>query len=429
MSEGAKQPGTAIQIVEPSDRPSSPAGAPDFAPTSSSSIEAQGTQSVRPRSKSHHLHPSQNAPPRWWLRVQANFWRTLMSRSMFLHDWAPPRPPSPAFTRSISTEYDGSNSPPIILYFYVPADYSTRIQDGYRYPLVTNFHGGGFCLGNATDDRYWANVVLEPINVVFVSVEYRRAPEFPFPTAVDDGVDAILYLSTHAEELGLDTSKIGLSGFSAGANLAFSVPLRLKFYTHKGLMSAKDANVSRWTSTQKLLETATNLQIVNIVAFYPILDWSLSRDSKRRTSRKPDKSLPKFFTDLFDYSYLPPPDTMLHASPYVSPGLAPDHMLSDGLPNDIQIFLCEWDMLLQEGEVFARRLKALGKNVEETLIPKVVHGWDKVPDPWRDQNAINRLYAQACYGLKKSFAGEQEDDDDAEIGDDDDDDHHSDLGK
>jgi putative ergosteryl-3beta-O-L-aspartate hydrolase len=314
----------------------------------------------------------------------------------------------PAFTRSIPTEYDRPRSPPIVLYFYVPPEYFIRIQDGHRYPLIVNFHGGGFCLGNATDDRYWANVVLNVANAVFVSVDYRRAPEFPFPTAVDDSVDAVLYLSAHAAELGLDTTRVALSGFSAGANLAFSVPLRLIFHTRKGLMRSEDPNSSRWPSTHKLMESAPTLKIVNIIAFYPLLDWSLSRNSKRRTSRKPEKTLPKFFTDLFDYSYLPPPDTMLHASPFASPGLAPDNMLIHGLPDDIQIFLCEWDMLLQEGEIFARRLKALGKQVKETLIPGVVHGWDKHPDPWRDQQAIDKLYAEACMGLRESFEVEEE---------------------
>jgi putative ergosteryl-3beta-O-L-aspartate hydrolase len=299
-----------------------------------------------------------------------------------------------------------------MIYFYVPPDYSTRIKNGHRYPLVVNFHGGGFSLGNATDDRYWANVVMKTANAVFASVDYRRAPEFPFPAAVDDSVDALLFLSAHAEELGLDTSKVALSGFSAGANLAFSVPLRLNFYTCKDSMSTEEPSLSGWPSTQKLLESAPNLKIINIVAFYPLLDWSLSRDHKRRTSRRPDKTLPKFFSKLFDYSYLPPPDTMLHASPFVSPGLASDNMLLDGLPSDIQIFLCEWDMLLKEGEVFARRLKGLGKNVKETLIPNVVHGWDKHPDPWRDQEAIDTLYTQACHELRKSFAKEENHDDD-----------------
>jgi putative ergosteryl-3beta-O-L-aspartate hydrolase len=338
--------------------------------------------------------------------VQATFWRTLMSCSMFLHDWAPPRPLAPAFTRSISTEYDHPHSPPILLYFYVPSHYFTRTKDGHLYPLVINFHGGGFSLGSATDDRYWANVVVQSANALLVSVEYRRAPEYPFPTPVDDSVDALLYLAANAEELGINPSQIALSGFSAGANLAFSVPLRLKFHTRRGLMGTEDRNLARWPSTRKLVESVTELKIVHIIAFYPLLDWSLSRDSKRRISRKPDQTLPKFFADLFDYSYLPPPDTMLHTSPFVSPGLAPNHMLTSGLPNDIQILLCEWDMLLKEGEIFAKRLEKLGKKVTSTLIPEVVHGWDKHPDPWRDQKAIDELYAKACTGLRESFGME-----------------------
>lgn len=340
-----------------------------------------------------------------------------MSSSMYLHDWASPYPPVPAFTRSIPTGDDRATSPPITLYFYVPPDYLTRPKAGHRYPVVVNFHGGGFCLGNATDDRYWANVILNNVNAVFISVEYRRAPECPFPTALDDGVDALLYLHAHAVELGLDTSRVAISGFSAGANLAFSVPLRLNFNAGNGLKSTEngDRDQPRQHTTQKLVDLARNLNIVNITAFYPLLDWTLSRTSKRRSSRRPDKTLPNYLTDLFDYSYLPPPDSALHASsPFASPGLAPDHMLKHGLPDDVQIFLCEWDMLLREGEVFAKRLQGLGKNVTARLIPEVVHGWDKHPSPWRDQRGIDALYAEACEGIRASLELESEDDDEME---------------
>lgn len=279
---------------------------------------------------------------------------------------------------------------------------------GHRYPVVINFHGGGFCLGDGTDDRYWANVVLGAAHSIFVSVNYRRAPEFSYPTAVDDGVAAIRYLSTHASELGLDVAKVALSGFSAGANLAFSVPLRLSFGNHRDAASNSDHTLSPSPSTQKLIEAAScDLNIVNIIAFYPLLDWSVSRNSKRLTSRKPEKTLPRFFADLFDYSYLPPSKTEFHVSPFVSPGLAPDHMLVQGLPDDIQIFLCEWDMLLKEGEIFAQRLDSLGKKVRSTLIPGAVHGWDKDPNPWRDQESIDRWYEHACEGLGDCFGKEE----------------------
>ena len=83
------------------------------------------------------------------------------------------------------------------------------------------------------------------------------------------------------------------------------------------------------TSTSNLLtlRTGTPLCIRTIVAWYPLLDWTMSRSQKKRESRNPKKCLPKVFTDLFDFSYLPPPDTEgAHCSPYASPGLAPRHI-------------------------------------------------------------------------------------------------------
>ena len=360
----------------------------------------------RPRSPSHYLHASraQDAPSRWWLRTQAAFWRTLMTAQPYLHDYALPKPPLPAFTRAIPTVYDGPNSPPITLYFYVPEEYASRKQEGHGFPVVVNFHGGGFVLGSATDDRYWANVVLKTAKAVLVSVEYRRAPEFAYPTAVDDGVDALLYLSAHAVELGLDVQNIALSGFSAGGNLAFSVPLRLAFHTRKGAMATQDPVPSRWASTRKLLDEAAELRIVNITSFYPVVDWSSSRTSKRRSSSRPDKTLPAVLTDLFDYSYLPLSAGAEATSPFISPSLASASMLADGLPKDIQFVFCGWDMLLQEGDVFAKKLDGLGKNVSSITVSEVVHAWDKSPDPWRDQGAIDQIYAQVCHGMRKSFA-------------------------
>jgi acetyl esterase/lipase len=63
------------------------------------------------------------------------------------------------------------------------------------------------------------------VGAVVVSVDYRLAPDHSFPVVVKDVVEAVLYLSEHAEELGLDVYNFALSGFSAGGNMAFSVPL------------------------------------------------------------------------------------------------------------------------------------------------------------------------------------------------------------
>ncbi|KAK5018315.1 hypothetical protein LTR60_001551, partial [Cryomyces antarcticus] len=156
--------------------------------------------------------------PRWILQVQARFWRVLMGIGMILHRLAPPRPARPSSTRTISARTSPRKGQ-FTLQFYTPRDYHVRKQlHGKGYPVVVNFHGGGFTLGTATDDARWCDTVVGEVNAVVVSVDYRLAPENPFPTAVEDGVDAILYLAEHAEELGIDVDRMAVSGFSSGGN-------------------------------------------------------------------------------------------------------------------------------------------------------------------------------------------------------------------
>lgn len=409
---------------------------------------------MRPRSLSHHLS-STKVPSRRWLKIQATFWRTMMTFGMRFHDWAPPKPPKPSYIKKIPTD-----TVPIELLFYLPSDYYPTLKGdpSHQFPVIVNFHGGGFCLGDAKDDRYWARVAMEKTQAVFVSVNYRRAPEHPFPIPVDDCAESLLYLSSHAHELHIDPLNVALSGFSAGANLVFAVPIRLAYHNKiratDNIPQTQTPNLSRQTShlqqpppplstihsseeipsstdssptmsktpmlpqtrdfarppiqrsTSNLLRLSTGqpLLIRTLIAFYPLLDWTPSRSSKKRHSRKPPACLPKVFTDLFDYSYLPPPDTAgTHTSPYASPGLAPDHMLLGALPDDIQMWLCEWDMLLAEGEAFSSRLEKLRKNISSHVIPRVPHGWDKSPNPFRDQRAIDALYEKAAKGMQEVF--------------------------
>ncbi|KAF9886645.1 hypothetical protein FE257_011285 [Aspergillus nanangensis] len=336
---------------------------------------------------------------RWWLHVQAVFWRFLMRIGMFLHDISsPPCPPRRSFIRSIPT---GDSR--IDLYFYCPPEYYRLRKNGQptrRFPVLVNFHGGGFTLGCATDDGRWAHYVLEEACAVMVSVGYRRAPEHPFPAAVDDGVQALLYLAAHAAELGLDVSRIALSGFSAGGNLAVTVPLRLRSLLTR--TASETSVISRAESSAQLIETsASELNIVAIFCWYPILDFEESRDHRRAMSTMPNKTLPSFFTTLFDQSYLPHFED--RRSPYASPVKATDEVLRESLPHDIFIYVCEWDMLLNEGQQFMRRLETIGKHVRAMMIEKVPHAWDKSPNPFRDQDSVNVLYRDACADMKTIF--------------------------
>lgn len=337
---------------------------------------------------------------RWLLYIQALFWRALMRVGMFFHTIAAPYPPKPSFTRSIPFE---DHLHKVVLHFYCPDTYIERKKEGHLSPVVVNFHGGGFTLGSATDDSRWAQCVLQEVGAVVVSVSYRRAPEHPFPAAVDDGVEALLYLTSHATELGLDMSRVVLSGFSAGGNLAVTVPLRLRSI-HPGCCGSSHLDLldRAYSSNTLVDEMMGDLRIVAIFCWYPILDFQESREVRRAGSIMPSKTLPAILTNLFDDSYLP--DEASRASPYASPARASDELLADGLPHHVFLYVCEWDMLLKEGQVFVRRLQNLGKHVRSMMIEKVRHAWDKSPNPFRDQGQVSVLYRDACADMKAIFS-------------------------
>ncbi|OMP81797.1 Arylacetamide deacetylase-like 2 [Diplodia seriata] len=359
--------------------------------------------------------PTSRAPrPRWVLHVQAQFWRVLMGIGMMLHRMASPRPPKPSFTRTVPTTVSPIKGE-FKLQFYVPEDYSLqkRMREK-RFPVVVNFHGGGFTLGQATDDARWCATVVREVGAVVVSVDYRRAPEHAFPTAVEDGVDAILYLAEHAESLLIDIERVAVSGFSSGGNMSLTVPLRLQgevvpephdAETPFGMSPAPGStdNIPQKALSRgrTLVNVRRELRLKAIVAWYPSTDYTVTREQRRMTCVRKDQELPAVFTQLFDESYLSPP-TMDMSNPYLSPGRAPDTMMA-GLPEDIIMFTCEWDMLLAEGERLRDRLVKLGKNVVYTMVPGVPHGWDKAPNPLRPTPGVQEHYLSACKELRRVF--------------------------
>lgn len=363
--------------------------------------------------------------PRWALQLQAQVFRQLMEVGMVLHRTGEPRPPSPAFTRTIASTisaFKDDDGRDIELLFYTPAGYATR-PAGARLPVVVNFHGGGFTIGRASDDARWAMALVDHVGAVVVSVDYRLAPEYPFPTSVEDGADAVLWLVQHADELGIDSRRIAISGFSAGGNLAFTVPIRLQAELRWRRRQSVDATTTA-TTTEKADPAAAGPlpipstdpsngdeggpndgNIVAIVAWYPSTDFATNtRSERRRSNLRPDKELPKIFTDLFDASYLYPPKSVSMSDPYLSPGLAPAAMLRR-LPRDIIMYTCEWDELLVEAERFRDRLltEEIGKNVRYRKVEGVAHAWDKSPNFLLDNALRDEVYAEACAHLKRVF--------------------------
>jgi putative ergosteryl-3beta-O-L-aspartate hydrolase len=403
-----------------------------------------------PASQSQSQPGNDLLPFRWWLSMMAIIWRELMKIGMAFHKQAPPRPAPPSFTIKIPSRIS-SKPGSFKLVFYVPDEYKSAPAE-QRFPVVVNFHGGGFTLGTGTDDARWASSVVEYTKAVLVSVEYRLAPKYPFSVGVEDGTDAVIHLAAHADELRLDPHRIALSGFSAGGNFAFAVPLMLHELqigsgkrTIRGeqgqaplpsptnqsstslpvdglsvdpIVPSNTLLLSRKSLSPAELELSQQLPpltITAIVAFYPVVDFRIPRAVKSSSNPKPALNLPNTLTGLFDACYISPVPghTVVPldlADPYLSPAAASDALLRDAYPQRIVLYTCEYDMLNAEGIAFGERLRGegVGKAVKGGCIKGVPHGFDRKPDWCRWPVEAERCYGEACAELNDVFGREGE---------------------
>ncbi|KAE8211933.1 hypothetical protein CF327_g4369 [Tilletia walkeri] len=374
------------------------------------------TQANLTRTQTQHDSPSVQEPAttsRWKLRIEAAIWRCLMEFGMVLHRIAPPIPPYPSSRLRIPSTIS-SHKGHIGLYIYTPP--SLRAED--RLPCILNFHGGGFTIGKATDDARWAAAVVNQVPAIFVSVDYRLAPAHPYPTPVQDGVDALLYIHAHADELNIDTAKIAISGFSAGGNMVLTVPLLLKelqrrqaalgmdqdsFTTTAAVPSGEQEpdHINPAHAASQLQPIPQSLRPIALVASYPSLDFSQSRADRRATNTRQELEMPQFLHTLFDSSYLHGDLDVL--SPFLSPARASDQDLLEGLPRKVAIYAAEWDGLSKEAMAFGERLKALGLDVTARVLEGTTHGWDRSPNPLYLHKLLDAGYRDACKFLRDVF--------------------------
>ncbi|KAF3942445.1 hypothetical protein ABW19_dt0208476 [Dactylella cylindrospora] len=354
-------------------------------------------------------------PPTWLLQAKKSGLQAAMSFGMYLGSWAGPWPPEPSFF----VEMPAMISPVkgnFRLLFYVPKSYARRTPES-RYPVFVNFHGGGMSIGSGTDDSRWAKDVMEQLGAVVVSVEYRLAPEHVFPTAVQDSADAILYLVDNAEELCLDKHRIVVSGFSSGGGLAFTAPilleqLRRQQTSEEGLATEEAEGVRDGEVLDEFGVPVTRLPrdyimpdftIKCIVAWYPSVDFTKTRQERSASNPHQEVSMPSGMTNMFDtgYIYNSPLNSYESAHPLLSPGTAPAELLDAALPDHIVIYTCQYDALQREGQLFAERLRdEIGKSVKFRMVEKVIHAWDKMPNPIWPPERIEEVYKDACDGIR-----------------------------
>jgi acetyl esterase/lipase len=92
-------------------------------------------------------------------------------------------------------------------------------------PAILWIHGGGYVLGSAQQDDKLCARFAERLDIVVVSVDYRLAPEHPYPTPLEDCFAAFEFLHRHAGELGIDPTRVVVGGMSAGGGLAAALTL------------------------------------------------------------------------------------------------------------------------------------------------------------------------------------------------------------
>ncbi|RDA87376.1 hypothetical protein CP532_6995 [Ophiocordyceps camponoti-leonardi (nom. inval.)] len=327
--------------------------------------------------------PSSSSPPpdyvnpleassRWYLSARASAVRYAASLGFSLSNRSDPTAPSP--TRDLwldSTLSRWSGRRKIKVDVWVP----TRMSAAPR-SAVIDLHGGGWILGQGTDDARWAGAVMEALDAVVFSVNYRLAPNFPFPVPIEDCVDAVLQIASRASEFGIDPQSLFLSGFSAGATNALTSWLVMQ-------------DPSRWGYDLPTARPA----IAGLILFYPTLDITISRPEKRQLCPRPELTLPPGLTDLIDASYVYPPIPRdQRTDPRLSPGLMSDELLRKLPP--LHLCLCEYDMLLAEGFRFAQRLQYHGKTFSMRIVKGEAHGWDK-PPPLMPKESVAVEYGEA----------------------------------
>lgn len=217
---------------------------------------------------------------------------------------------------------------------YAPA------EGGGPHPLLVYFHGGGFVVGDLETHDAPCRVLCQRSGAHVLAVDYRLAPEHPFPAAVEDAVAAYDWARAHAAELGADPLRVAVGGDSAGANLS-TVASQLAKQTGKPL-----------PALQLLLYPGVDRTVAWRSVDLYAAGFFLTRDDLDWYTR--------LYTQGADVS-----------DPRISPLRAAD--LSGQSP--ALIVTAGFDPLGDEGRAYAQALSAAGNQVQLIDLPDQIHGF------------------------------------------------------
>lgn len=211
------------------------------------------------------------------------------------------------------------------------------------FPLLVYFHGGGWVVGSLNTVDVSCRALTNLAECIVVSADYRLAPEYKFPAALDDCYAATRWAALYAASLNGSADRIAVGGESAGGNLAAAVAL-------------KAAQSGLPTLAYQLL-------------LYPVVDFRFDTPSYRENAE--GYFLTKEMMEWFWAQYLARPED--GADPLASPLRATDARLR-GLPPAF-VATAEYDPLRDEAAAYAARLHDAGVAVEHRCFRGLIHGF------------------------------------------------------
>ena len=229
-------------------------------------------------------------------------------------------------------------------------------------PIFVMFHGGGWVIGSVEEFDVIARQVANASGAVVVSVDYRLAPEHPYPHPLDDCLRALTWTVEHAAEIGGDASRVAVGGDSAGGNLAAVCAL--------------------------MSDTPLVLQVL----IYPVCDCDFETGSYLGNGEGYllEAEQMRWFFDCYTGGAADPADWK------ISPLRAPD--LRDVAP--AVVITAEYDPLRDEGEAYARRLRAAGVTVEHRRYDGMIHGFFGLSGAF---DASREAIDQVASALRRAF--------------------------
>lgn len=261
--------------------------------------------------------------------------------------------------------------------------YSCRISDplpttrGSQYmsladqPVLLFFHGGGFVVGSLDSHDSLCRSLASRTPCAVLSLEYRLAPEHCFPTAFNDGMDALAWLHRNGARHGLDPNRIAVGGDSAGGTLAAAVSLATR--NHSQLAGARPVLQllmypslagRQTTASQKLFAEGYLLEAATIRWFF-----------NHYLNSAADGSDWRFAPLLADVA-----------------GTVPAHLV-----------LAEFDPLVEEGMAYARKLQAADVPADVTCYPGMLHDFMRLGSIIPAE--VQQAHADAAAALARAFQG------------------------